>query len=49
MALVRRLLAALWRERRWWLAPLAVAVVLLVAVWLMAPPTPLGRFVYGPR
>ena len=43
----RRLLAALWRHRSWWLGPLVIAALLLGVVWLLVPERPVSHFIYG--
>lgn len=49
MTQLKRALALVGRQRRWLLAPLLIAALLLALVWWLAPAAPLGRFVYGPR
>lgn len=46
-SVVRSLLQYLWKERLWWMIPMAVVLLLFGALLLFASSTPLGAFIYA--
>jgi len=46
LGVVGELFAFLWKVKLWWLIPMLIVLLVFVVVFVFAPSTPLGQFIY---